>query len=66
MGPLGLSLSDWLRREARAASKKNGPAKSIIHLNLGGGFASQKSFDPKPEAPAEYRRMEALGMTDDE
>ncbi len=54
-GALGLSLSDLLRGESRAASKKDGPAKSIIHLNLGGGFASQESFDPKPEAPAEYR-----------
>jgi len=54
-GALGLSLSDLLRCEARAASKKDGPAKSIIHLNLGGGFAAQESFDPKPEAPAEYR-----------
>ena len=54
-GALGLSLSDLLRREALAATKKEGAAKSIIHLNLGGGFASQESFDPKPEAPAEYR-----------
>ena len=54
-GALGLSLSNLLRCEARAAAKKDGPAKSIIHLNLGGGFASQESFDPKPEAPAEYR-----------
>ena len=54
-GALGLSLSDLLRGESRAAGKKDGPAKSIIHLNLGGGFASQESFDPKPEAPAEYR-----------
>ena len=54
-GALGLSLSDLLRCEAHAATKKDGPAKSIIHLNLGGGFASQESFDPKPEAPAEYR-----------
>ena len=54
-GALGLSLSDLLRGEARSATKKDGPAKSIIHLNLGGGFASQESFDPKPEAPAEYR-----------
>ncbi len=33
------------------------PAKalSIIQLNLGGGFPHHESFDPKPEAPAEYR-----------
>jgi hypothetical protein len=54
-GALGLSLSDLLRGEARAAGPKDAPAKSIIHLNLGGGFAAQESWDPKPEAPAEYR-----------
>ncbi len=50
---LGLSMADLLRAES--TSKKEGPAKSIIHLNLGGGFPAQESFDPKPEAPGEYR-----------
>lgn len=52
-GALGLSMGDLLRAEA--GSKKEGKAKSVIHLNLGGGLASQESFDPKPEAPGEYR-----------
>ncbi|MFT5466548.1 MAG: hypothetical protein ACI8UO_001648 [Verrucomicrobiales bacterium] len=50
---LGLSLADLLRAEGE--SKKEGPAKSLIHLNLSGGFPAQESFDPKPEAPGEYR-----------
>ncbi len=58
-GALGLSLSDLLRAEARADgitdAKKEPAAKSIIHLNLGGGFSAQESWDPKPESPAEYR-----------
>jgi hypothetical protein len=62
-GALGLSLSDLLRGEARAAAQghpnegqpKEGPAKSIIHLHLPGGMAQQESWDPKPEAPVEYR-----------
>src|SRR6185369_11102269 len=68
-GALGLSLADLLRLEARAAepasqaftqeagSKKKLPAKalSVIQVNLGGGFPHHESFDPKPEAPAEYR-----------
>lgn len=58
-GALGLSLSDLLRSEARADGaaklRKEPAAKSIIHLNLGGGFSAQESWDPKPEAPAEYR-----------
>ena len=53
-GALGLSVADLLRAES-VAGKKDGPAKSIIHLNLGGGFAAQESWDPKPEAPSEYR-----------
>jgi hypothetical protein len=30
-------------------------AKSVIHIYLQGGFAHMDSFDPKPDAPAEYR-----------
>jgi len=58
-GALGLSLSDLLRAEASgdgtAETRKAPAANSIIHLNLGGGFAAQESWDPKPESPAEYR-----------
>lgn len=68
-GALGITLSDMLRMEARAAepsaqaftqvagTKKTRTAKalSVIQLNLGGGFPHHESFDPKPEAPAEYR-----------
>ncbi len=32
-----------------------GKAKSVIHIYLQGGFAQTDSFDPKPDAPAEYR-----------
>ncbi len=58
-GALGLSLSDLLRADARAAEQTQ-PAQppaahSVIHLNLAGGFSAQESWDPKPEAPAEYR-----------
>ena len=60
---LGLSLVDLLALEANAAEKngkgkaKHPPAKakSVIHLNLSGGFSVQESWDPKPEAPVEYR-----------
>ena len=58
-GALGLSLADLLRGEARAAQAdappREGRAKSIIHLHLPGGMAQQESWDPKPEAPVEYR-----------
>ena len=46
---LGLSFADVLRANPSA------PAKSVIHLNLSGGFSAQESWDPKPEAPVDYR-----------
>ena len=56
---LGLGLPDLLRQEARAAATpgmfKEGKAKSVIHLHLPGGMSQQESWDPKPEAPGEYR-----------
>ena len=62
---LGLSMADLLIHEARAIVEpgffKEGKAKSIIHLNLPGGMSQQESWDPKPEAPSEYRG--AFGVT---
>ncbi len=64
-GALGLSLSDLLQHEARAAVEpgffKEGKAKSVIHLHLPGGMSQQESWDPKPEASTEYRG--AFGVT---
>ncbi|QDT64938.1 DUF1501 domain-containing protein [Calycomorphotria hydatis] len=62
-GALGLSMGDMLRLEAadskafsQAQGKKiDAKALSVIQLHLGGGFQQQESFDPKPEAPIEYR-----------
>ena len=67
-GALGLSLADLFRLEVRGEDSANqafsaagskGRLKpktlSVIQLNLGGGFPQQESFDPKPEAPIEYR-----------
>jgi len=70
LGALGMSLGDFFRvRAARGevasstaaytaqAAKAALPEriKSVIQLNLGGGFPHHESFDPKPEAPVEYR-----------
>jgi hypothetical protein len=60
VGGLGLSLGSFLRLEAaaRAAGDGRAPepkATSVIHIYLQGGFAHMDSFDPKPDAPAEYR-----------
>jgi hypothetical protein len=59
VGGLGLTLGDFLRLQARAAAgnaiAKQGKAKSVINIYLGGGMAHQESFDPKFLAPLEYR-----------
>src|SRR5262245_46374289 len=59
LGTLGLSLGSYLKLEAARAAepaRKSEPrAKSVIHIYLQGGFAHMDSFDPKPDAPAEYR-----------
>ena len=58
----GLTLADLL--QARAAADENGrPAKktSVVMLFLEGGASQFETFDPKPEAPAEYRG--SLGST---
>ena len=59
MGGLGLSLSDYLRMQARADIKhyesKEGKAKSVIFIFMPGGMCHQETFDPKPYAPIEYR-----------
>lgn len=59
LGGLGLSLGGLLKLEAAARADDPGkaPAKatSVIHIYLQGGFAHMDSFDPKPDAPAEYR-----------
>jgi uncharacterized protein (DUF1501 family) len=59
-GGIGLSLDNLFRMShARADQKfyatKEGTAKSLIHIFLPGGMAHQESFDPKPNAPIEYR-----------
>ncbi|HAA48460.1 MAG TPA: DUF1501 domain-containing protein, partial [Planctomycetaceae bacterium] len=48
---LGLSLGDLLRADAKQAPQ----ARSVIHLYLTGGFSVQESWDPKPEAPTDFR-----------
>jgi len=52
----GASLADVLRWEAAAASPSIAPrAKSVVFVFQGGGPSQHETFDPKPDAPAEYR-----------
>jgi uncharacterized protein (DUF1501 family) len=52
---LGLSLADLLALRATTGSGPNGSARAVILLWLWGGPAQLDTFDPKPNAPAEYR-----------
>src|SRR4051812_9295770 len=58
---LGLTLADYFRLTSTAQAEHNfapsteGVCKSVIHIFLPGGMAHQESFDPKPNAPIEYR-----------
>ncbi|HEY7424823.1 MAG TPA: DUF1501 domain-containing protein [Gemmataceae bacterium] len=51
---LGLSLADLLRLRA-ADSAVNGSARSVLFLWLWGGPAHLDTWDPKPNAPLEFR-----------
>ena len=56
LGALGLSMGDLFRLQGRAAGdSRSAPAQRVIQINLPGGLAQQESWDPKPEAAAEYR-----------
>jgi Protein of unknown function (DUF1501) len=54
LGATGLSLPDLFRAEARATSGV-GRQTSVIILWMRGGPAHQDTWDPKPDAPVEYR-----------
>lgn len=53
LGCAGLSLGDLLRLRAEGAATGN--TKSVILMWLDGGPSQLESYDPKPEAPPEYR-----------
>jgi hypothetical protein len=52
---LGLSLSDLLRLRAETGTPVTGTAKSVLLLWLWGGPSHLDTWDPKPNAPLEYR-----------
>ncbi len=53
LGVLGLSSADLLRLQAAGKAKRNN--KSVILIWLDGGPSHMETYDPKPEAPKEYR-----------
>src|SRR5262249_49748865 len=60
VGALGLSgwpLAALLRVRAAAAQTKSAPVRktAVIFVELAGGPTHIETYDPKPNAPAEYR-----------
>src|SRR5712692_7971329 len=52
---LGLSLADLLRLRAAGGAAPDGSAKSVVLLWLWGGPSHLDTWDPKPNAPLQYR-----------
>lgn len=58
LGSMGLTLSDLLRSDARASTDKAASGSrinSVIILWMRGGPSHIDMWDPKPDAPAEFR-----------
>lgn len=56
LGLGGMTLPELLRRRAAAEAAGQTPAKtSVIYIELAGGPTHFETYDPKPEAPAEFR-----------
>ena len=63
--PIGLSLTDILRSRAAASESSQSPRDaSVIFITLGGGPSQFETYDPKPDAPSEYRGpFQPIGTT---
>ena len=58
LGLGGLTLADMLRIRERASASDSGRRRaetSVIQVFLGGGPSHIDTYDPKPDAPAEFR-----------
>src|SRR6266550_3914759 len=54
LGLLGLTQADLLRLRAESGTASSND-KAVILLWLDGGPSQLETYDPKPDAPAEYR-----------
>jgi hypothetical protein len=55
LGLFGLGLPELLQARETAPTPRPGKARACILLFMWGGPAQQDTWDPKPDAPAEYR-----------
>lgn len=55
-GTIGMSLPDLLRCQALSNDGSgSAPKTSVIFIELAGGPTQHETYDPKPQAPVEYR-----------
>src|SRR5262245_50147584 len=62
LGMLGLTLPNLLQARAAAGTEAKKPP-AIILLFLDGGASQEETWDPKPDAPKEYRCLFGLTKT---
>ncbi len=55
LGLIGLGLPDLLQAREATRAARQGKARACILLFMWGGPAQQDTWDPKPDAPVEYR-----------
>lgn len=55
LGVGGLTIADLLRLDAAGAVRPSAAGSSVILFWLSGGPGHMETWDPKPQAPAEYR-----------
>jgi len=55
LGMSGLTLPGLLAARARAGESSGAPQKAVVLLFLQGGPSQHETWDPKPDAPKEYR-----------
>jgi len=56
LGLGGLTLSDFLRISAQAGdAQPKASRRAVIYIELAGGPSHFETYDPKPQAPVEYR-----------
>ncbi|MGE3820491.1 MAG: DUF1501 domain-containing protein [Isosphaeraceae bacterium] len=55
LGLPGLTLARWLQARAEGETSPHAQADAVIQVYLGGGPSHVDLFDPKPDAPSEYR-----------
>src|SRR5262249_51506395 len=63
LGSGGLTLAELLRGEAHADHSPSTRQPSVIVLWMRGGPSHIDMWDPKPDAPAEYRGEFGIGRT---